>query len=300
MEEEKLKYYKLARYPVYEVLIEGQIASAGAHYSKLIEKFKKNKKYIKHQYLALKFVFGFLFTILPIFPLINFLLAADHINQGTYAINTIFFISSLSLMIFFGMIILYMLMLGMVSTSSFMSGNAFKWLQTLPFSKKNLKKLGLMTIFRNLDIPLIILIVGFPIITLIATQDIFTFLISIPVSIVSVVLSFSILVMVGEKLSYLFSESKTKSKRATLVRTITMLGYFLVMFTTGFVFSLGINATVGLFDLFSTTEPPFVLIMILSLIPFLFAPAFLVSLTTIQFQVHPILILTTLTGFALT
>ncbi len=300
MEEEKLKYYKLARYPVYEVLIEGQIASAGAHYSKLIEKFKKNKKYIKHQYLALKFVFGFLFTILPIFPLINFLLAADHINQGTYAINTIFFISSLSLMIFFGMIILYMLMLGMVSTSSFMSGNAFKWLQTLPFSKKNLKKLGLMTIFRNLDIPLIILIIGFPIITLIATQDIFTFLISIPVSIVSVVLSFSILVMVGEKLSYLFSESKTKSKRATLVRTITMLGYFLVMFTTGFVFSLGINATVGLFDLFSTTEPPFVLIMILSLIPFLFAPAFLVSLTTIQFQVHPILILTTLTGFALT
>jgi len=299
MEEEKLKYYKLARYPVHEVLMEGQIASAGAHQAKLLEKFKKNKKYIKHQYLALKFVFGFLFIVLPIFPLIIFLQSADYINQGTHTISTIFFVSSLSLTIFFGMTILYMLMLGMVSISSFMSGNAFKWLQTLPFSKKSLKKLGLMTIFRTLDIPLIILIVGFPIITFIATQNIITFLISIPASIVSVVFSFSILVIVGEKMSYLFSESKTKSKRATLVRTITMIGYFIMMFTTGLIFSMGINAVEGLFDIFSATEPPFVLILILSLIPFLFAPAFLVSLPTLQFQVHPILILTTITGFAL-
>jgi membrane protease YdiL (CAAX protease family) len=300
MEEEKLKYYKLARYPVYEVLMEGQIASAGAHQAKLLEKFKKNKKYIKHQYLALKFVFGFLFVVLPVFPLFIFLESANYINQGTHTINTVFFVSSLALMIFFGMTILYVLMLGMISTSSFMSGNAFKWLQTLPFSKKNLKKIGLMTLFRNLDIPLIILIAGFPIITLIATQDIFTFWVSIPVSIVSVVFSFSILVMVGEKMSSLFSESKTKSKRATLVRTLTMLGYFIMMFTTGFIFSLGINAVEGLFKIFTGSEPPFVLIVVLSLIPFLFAPAFLVSLTTLQFQVQPILILTTLTGFALT
>jgi membrane protease YdiL (CAAX protease family) len=300
MDEEKLKYYKLARYPVYEVIMEGQIASAGAHQAKLIEKFKKNKKYIKHQYLALKFVFAFLFVFLPLFPLIIFLQSAEIINEGTHSINTVFFISSFSLMIFFGMVLLYVLMLGLITTSSFMSGNAFKWLQTLPFSKNSLKKLGIMTLFRNLDIPLIILIAGFPVITFIATQDIFTFLISIPVSIVSVIFSFSILVIVGEKMSYLFSESKSKSKRATIVRTITMLGYFILMFATGFLFSMGMQAVDTLFDIFSTTEPPFVLIMILSLIPFLFAPAFLVALPTLQFQVHPILILTTITGFALT
>ncbi|MFX1552863.1 MAG: hypothetical protein ACFFBV_02970 [Promethearchaeota archaeon] len=299
MEEEKLNYYKLARYPVYEVLMDGQIASAGAHQAKLLEKYKKNKKYIKHQYLALKFAFAFLFIVLPVFPLVTFFQSANYINQGLNTINTVFFISSLSLMIFFGMTILYMLMLGMISTSSFMSGNAFKWLQTLPFSKTSLKKLGLMTIFRNLDIPLIILISGFPIITLIATQDILTFLISIPVSIVNVIFSFSFLVIIGEKMSYLFSESKTKSKRASLVRTITMVGYFLVMFGTGFIFSMGINAVEGLFDIYVSTEPPFILIMILSLIPFLFAPAFFVSLTTLQFQINPILIFTTLTGFAL-
>ncbi|MFW9819512.1 MAG: CPBP family intramembrane glutamic endopeptidase [Candidatus Thorarchaeota archaeon] len=299
MEEEILKYYKLARYPVYEVIMEGQIASAGAHQAKLLEKFKKNKKYIKHQYLALKFVFAFLFVFLPLFPLIVFLQITDYINQGTYPINTIFFVSSLSLMIFFGMTILYTLMLGMVSTSSFMSGNAFKWLQTLPFSKKSLKKLGLMTIFRNLDIPLIILIAGFPIITLIATHDFITFLISIPVSIVNVILGFSILVIIGEKMSYLFSESKSKSKRATIVRTITMLGYFVLMFTTGFIFSIGMQSIDSLFEIFTSTEPPFILILILSLIPFLFSPAFLVTLTYLQFQLNPILILTTITGFVI-
>ncbi|MFX1379085.1 MAG: CPBP family intramembrane glutamic endopeptidase [Promethearchaeota archaeon] len=299
MEEDKLKYYKLARYPVYEVLMEGQIASAGAHQAKLLEKFKKNSKYIKHQYLSLKFVYAFLFTVLPVFPLVIFLQSAEYINLGTHPINTVFFVSSISLMFYFGMTVLYMLMLGMVSTSSFMSGNSFKWLQTLPFSKKSLKKIGLMTIFRNLDIPLIILIAGFPVITLIATQDIFIFLISIPISIVNVLFSFSILVLVGEKMSYLFSESKTKSKRASLVRTITMLGYFIMMFTTGFIFGIGISAVENLFDIFSTTEPPFVLIMTLSLVPFLLAPAFLVSLVNVQFQVHPILILTTFTGFAL-
>jgi len=299
MEEEKLKYYRLARYPVYEVLMEGQIASAGAHQSKLLEKFKKNNKYIKHQYLALKFVFGFLFIFLPVLPLIIFLQSTDYINAGTYPLNSIFFVSAFSLMIFFGTTLLYTLMFGMVSTSSFMSGNAFKWLQTLPFSKKNLKKLGLMTIFRNLDIPLIILISGFPIITLIATQDIFLFLVSIPVSILNVMFSFSILAIIGEKMSYIFSETKAKSKKANLVRTVTMLGYFVIMFTTSLIFSLGINAVVNLFDVFSVTEPSFILMMILSLIPFLFAPSFLVSLTNIQFQTHPILILTTLIGFTL-
>ncbi|MFX1597337.1 MAG: hypothetical protein ACFFBK_14870, partial [Promethearchaeota archaeon] len=151
MDEEKLKYYKLARYPVYEVLMEGQIASAGAHQAKLLEKFRKNNKYIKHQYLALKFVFAFLFVFLPILPLFVFLESADYINDGIHSINTIFFVSSFALMIFFGMTVLYMLMLGMVSISSFMSGNAFKWLQTLPFSKKSLKKLFLMKIFSSLD-----------------------------------------------------------------------------------------------------------------------------------------------------
>jgi membrane protease YdiL (CAAX protease family) len=190
-------------------------------------------------------------------------------------------------------------MFGMISTGSFMSGNAFKWLQTLPFSKKSLKKIGFITLFRNLDIPLIILIMGFPIIMGFATQDILIFLICLVVSIVNVILSFSILVIVGEKMSILFSESKVKSKHATLIRIIMMIGYIIIMLGTSLIFSWGISFVETLFVIFSANDPSFILMVLLSLIPFFFAPAFLVSLNTLQYQVHPILILTTLTGFAL-
>ncbi len=300
MEEEKTRsFYSLAKYPTHEIILEGQLASAGAHQAKFIEKLKKNKKYIKHQALALKGVFSFLFLFLPLLPLITYFQMQESLSSGSYSIDSIILVSSVVFIIYFGMIFMYMLMFGMITTGSFMSGNAFKWLQTLPFSKKNLKKIGFMTLFRNLDIPIIILTAGFPTIMLIITQNIVIFLISLAVNIVNIILSFSILILIGEKMSFLFSESKVGSKRAGLVRTITMLGYFIVMFGTSFIFSWGINAVDTLFNTFTSTEPSFVLIIFLSLIPFLVAPAFFVSLGSIQFQADPILILTTITGFAL-
>ncbi|MFW9902619.1 MAG: lysostaphin resistance A-like protein [Candidatus Thorarchaeota archaeon] len=300
MDEEKTRsFYSLAKYPTYEIIMESQLASAGAHQAKFIEKLKKNKNYIKHQALALKFVFSFLFLFLPILPLITYFQMQESVRSGIYSINSIILISSVVFIIYFGMILMYMLMFGMISTGSFMSGNAFKWLQTLPFSKTNLKKIGFMTLFRNLDVPVIILVAGFPVIMLIISQNILIFFISLAVNIVNVTFSFSILIFIGEKMSFIFSESKIGSKRAGLIRTFTMLGYFIIMFGTSFVFSWGMNAVDNLFNTFLSNEPSFVMLIILSLIPFIVAPAFFVSLGSIQFQAHPILILTTVTGFIL-
>ncbi|MFW9896186.1 MAG: lysostaphin resistance A-like protein [Candidatus Thorarchaeota archaeon] len=296
-EERRQSFYSLAKFPSYEILMESQMASAGAHQAKFIEKLKKNKNYIKNQSFALKTVFSILFLFLPVLPLFTYIEIAEKI--GTYTVCTMLFVSSFLFIIFLGMELMYLLMFGLISTGSFMSGNAFKWLQTLPFSKRSLKKIGFMTLFRNLDIPLILLILGFPIVMVIVTQNILLFFICLAVSVVNVILSFSFLVMVGEKMSSLFSESKSKSKNANLLRTITMIGYFIIMFGSGFIFSMGINIVETLFNLFMVTEPPFLLLVLLSLIPILCAPAFLVSFTTLQFQVSPILILTTLTGFAL-
>ena len=55
-------FYSIAKYTTYEILMDGQIASAGAHQARLLEKFKKNKNYIKHQFIALKLVFSLMFT----------------------------------------------------------------------------------------------------------------------------------------------------------------------------------------------------------------------------------------------
>ncbi|MFX1478281.1 MAG: hypothetical protein ACFFCI_09120, partial [Promethearchaeota archaeon] len=299
MEKKQKSFYSLAKNVSHEILMEGQIASSGAHQARLIEKFKKNKNYIKHQFLGLKIVFSFLFVVLPILPLMTFFQASSQLESGVYTINAISFISSFIFAIFFAMTFLYLLMFGMITTSSFMSGNSFKWLQTLPFSKKELKKIGFMTIFRNLDIPLIILIAAFPVTMLIGTQNIFIFFASILTSLLNVIFSFSVLVIIGERLSSIFSESKGKSKRVNLVRIIYMLGYVVIMFGSGLILTWGINLVQGLFDLFTTREPNLLVNIILSLIPIAFAPAYFMSLSFIPTQFPLEMIISTLIGLAL-
>ena len=300
MEEEKQKsFYSLAKYPTYEILMEAQIASSGAHQARLLEKFKKNKNSIRNQFFAMKIVFSFLFAVFPILPLISYFETVDYLSQGTFTLNTIIFVSSFLFGIYFGIMLLYMLIFGMVSTSSFMSGNAFKWFQTLPFSKKDLKKIGFMTLFRNLDLPLIILTLAFPLFMLFGTLNVLIFLVSLLVSFVNVVFSFSLLVIVGEKMSFLFSESKGKSKKANMVRMLTMLGYFIISFGTVFVIQWSYRAVDTFFEIFSTSGPSDTLIIFLSLIPFLFAPGYLISLSTVPNQVPLALLFSSLAGFVL-
>ena len=300
MEEKKRKsFYSLAKYPTYEVLMDAQIASAGAHQARFIEKLKKNKNHTKYQFIVLKGVLAFMFVFLPVLPLVTYFEIATHLQNGTHTINAILFVSSFLFGIYFVMTILYMILLGMISTSSFMSGNAFKWLQTLPFSKKDLKKIGFMTLFRNLDIALIILIAAFPIIMLIGTQNVLIFLTSLFSSILNVVFSFSLLVIIGEKISFVFSESKGKSKKANLARIITMLGYFIIAFGTGFVLNWGFSSIDVLLRIFTTKEPSTIVNIIFSLIPYPFAPGFLISWSTTPDQVPLELLLSTLIGFAL-
>jgi len=298
MEEEKLKYYRISKFPCYEILMEGQIASAGAHQAKLIEKFKKNKNYIKHQFLSLKIVFSFLFTFFPLLPLVMYFQVTQNPEQ-TYTPNTIAFVSSFIFGIFFAIVLLYMIMFGLVSTSSFMSGNSFKWLQTLPFSKKDLKKIGFMTMFRNLDIPLIVLIFSSPIIMLIATQNFLIFITMLLVSFLNVVFCFSILVIIGEKMSFIFSESKGKSKKVNIVRMLTMISYFIIAFASGFIVTWGFNSVETLLATFATNEPSDMMNIIFSLIPYPFAPGYLISLSSMPNQVPLGVIGSTIIGFAL-
>ena len=282
-ENNKKSFYSLAKFTTHEILMEGQIASAGAHQARLLEKFKKNKNYIKIQFLALKIVFAIMFVFFPILPLTTYLQIDN--SLVSYTPNSIAFITSFMLGIYFGMTFLYMLMFGMVSTSSFMSGNSFKWLQTLPFSKKEMRKIGFMTLFRNLDLPLIISIFAFPIIMLIGTQNFLIFITSFLVSILNVIFNFSLLVIIGEKLSFLFSESKGQSKKVNTIRLITMFGYFTVAFGSGLIFTLGFNSVDRFLIMFETSEPSPILNLILSLIPFALAPAYLISLSTMPNQV---------------
>ncbi|MEJ2279843.1 MAG: CPBP family glutamic-type intramembrane protease, partial [Candidatus Lokiarchaeota archaeon] len=131
------------------------------------------------------------------------------------------------------------------------------------------------------------------------TRNVFTFLICIGTSIPNAIFGFCILVIIGERLSRLFSKRVINSKKTNIFRIITMLGYVIIAISTGFLLNLTyylidffLNSFVNLQDLTNVN-------LILSLIPFPFAPAYLISIISLQSQVQIELLLTSLIGFSL-
>jgi membrane protease YdiL (CAAX protease family) len=78
-----------------------------------------------------------------------------------------------------------------------------------------------------------------------------------------------------------------------------MLGYFIIIFGTSFVLQWGFSTIDSFFEIFATSEPSDIVNIFLSLIPFLFAPGYLISLSTVPNQVPLTLLFSTLAGFAL-
>ncbi|MCK4238015.1 MAG: hypothetical protein KAX33_02760 [Candidatus Lokiarchaeota archaeon] len=299
MEEQKFKSYSLAKYTNYEIFLESQIQSAGAHQARFLEKLEKNANFIRNMTIMMKVIYSFLFVVLPILPLFTYLQLVGYLYSGTYTIGTILFVSSFLFGIFFAMVIMYLILLGMLPISSLMTGNAFKWLQTLPIPKKNLKKLGFMTIFRSLNIPLIVLGAAFPIIMLIGTQNIFFFFVCIVTSILNLIFSFSLLIIVSERLSRILHNPNRQSKKASLAKILSMAGYFIIAMGSGFILSWGISAIDDLLIIFATFEHSDILNFILSLIPYPFAPGYLMSLIIAPDQIPIGLFFTTIIGFAI-
>ncbi|GAF78662.1 unnamed protein product, partial [marine sediment metagenome] len=160
-----------------------------------------------------------------------------------------------------------------------MSGSAFKWLHTLPLSRKDLKKLGFMTLFRNLNVQMIVMTFAFPIILLILTQNIFAFFMCLISSFLITIFGGSILIIVAEKFSRVFSESNRQSSKANLLRMVSLMGFFIIAFGSSFIMQFGLNAINDLIADFSLNPPTQSLNMILSMIPLPFAPGYLVSLS---------------------
>ncbi|TFF87389.1 MAG: hypothetical protein EU548_10370, partial [Promethearchaeota archaeon] len=267
----KLKLYKLAKYTNLEIVMEAQIQSTGANQAKLMERFKKNKKSVRHQVLALKVVYAIMLFFTAVVPLVGYFQIIDGLNFGIYSIETIIFGGTFIFGIFFTIQLLYLLLLGMLNISAMMTGEAFKWYETLPLSKKRLQKLGLVTVIRNLDAAIITVIVSFPILTAIFTQNILLVIISCVVSVINVIFGISVLVLVAERISRIFRVEQVSSKKATIIRIFTTLSYFIVAFSGSLLVQWAINAIQDIFIAFEASSIPEIINLILGFIPFPFA-----------------------------
>ncbi|MFX1499275.1 MAG: hypothetical protein ACFFBH_17295, partial [Promethearchaeota archaeon] len=274
-QETKRKFYSLAKYPNLEILMESQLNSAGANQAKLLERYKKNRKAVKHQLFALKIVYGFIFVFLPAITIFAYLNISE--EHPSAPMETILFIYAFMFGFFFIISILYVLLMGLFSTSAFMSGNAFKWLQTLPFSKKELRKLGYVTVFRNMDVAIIAMILGFPIILFIMFRNIILFFVCVFTSAINAIIAFSILIIVSQKMANVFSESKVNSKKSYLLRIVSMGGIFILAFGTSLIIMLLFSSIDTFFSIFPSNESAILINRILSLIPFPFGISYIIA-----------------------
>jgi len=276
MSKKKLSLYKLAKYTNLEIVMEAQIQSTGANQAKLMEKYKKNKKSVQHQVFALKIVYAILILFVIVVPIFTILQVLE--SFGTLPEKTIFFGGSLFFGVFFLTQFIYLLLLGMFNISAMMTGEAFKWYETLPIAKRRLQKLGLITVIRNLDAAIVIIIVSFPIIMAIITQNLLLVIISVLISVLNVIFVVSLLVLIAEKMSRIFMGDQVSSKKATIVRIITMLSYFIAAMSASIIFQWAINAINDIFISLAAMNIPDIINFILTLIPFPFAPASLLTL----------------------
>ena len=276
MARNKLSLYKLAKYTNLEIVMEAQIQSTGANQAKLMEKYKKNKKSVQHQVFALKIVYAILILFVITVPIFAIFQVLE--SFGTLPVNTIFFGGSLFFGVFFLMQFIYLLLLGMFNISAMMTGEVFKWYETLPISKRRLQKLGLVTVIRNLDAALIIIILSFPVILAIITQNILLVIISVFLSILNVIFVVSLLVLIAERMSRIFMGDQVSSKKATVIRIITMLSYFIAAMSASLIFQWAINAMRDIFISLAAMSIPDIVNFIITLIPFPFAPASLITL----------------------
>lgn len=277
--------FSLAKYANLEIMMESQYMSAGAHQAKLLEKFEKNKNYIRNQAIAMKLISAFLMLFMPLLSFIFYFDIRQSLSEHAVSIEGEMIIYSMFITIFYIVLVLYMILFGLFTISSLMTGNAFKWLQTLPLSEEKVRKLGFITLFRSQGIMIILMIISFPIALLIMTHSFFTFFMSLISSFLITIFSVSILIVVGEKYSHLFSEEGTRSKKKNLFRIISLLSYFIIAFGTGLVLNVLYGVTDNLIQTFSVSPPQEFFVIVLSLIPFPFSPGFLVALSLIHGEI---------------
>ena len=278
MVEKELGLYKLAKYTNLEIVMESQVLSSGANQAKLLEKYKKNKKYIKNQALSMKIAFGVMLFFVILLPISAYSQVKESFNTTEISPESVLIPGSIIFGAYFIMQTVYLTMLGMFAIGAMMSGDAFRWYETLPISRKKLRKLGFMTVVHNMDVGLIIMILAFPVTMFVLSFNIILTLVSALISIISVIFSFSILVLIAERISRVLKVSEAASRKATLIRVFTMLSYVVVIFSASFLIQWVTMSAGDFFPSFTSLEIPYIVNLVLSLIPFPFAPGYLLTM----------------------
>jgi hypothetical protein len=297
MVKKRLGLYWLADKVRDEAFIESQLQIAGGNQARILERLEKSKNETKRQALVLKIVYATLLGVVPILPLFMYFQVTGLLAGSMVPVEVLTFISVLLLVIYFGMVSMYLLILGVQSVSGFMSGDAFQWIEVLPVPRQDLQKVGFIVLWRTFDIPMIVVVAVFPTLMAVATGSVIVFFACLGASILNGFFLFCVIILIAEKFNRILKGGETNSRKASIVRVVAMLGAVIAMSSTGLVINVTIQSIGPIFASFASLENAGVVNLLFSLIPFPFATSFLVSFAILPPGTIPApLILSTLVG----
>ncbi|MFX0063387.1 MAG: hypothetical protein ACFFC7_14520 [Candidatus Hermodarchaeota archaeon] len=272
--------YKISKYAYQEAFFDGQMQSMGSNQARFMERLNKDNNYMRNVSRMMKIFTSIYCAVLGFFPVIGFIETKMALQNGvdpTWAV----FSGSLVFSMFFAVQLAILLLFGVLFASGLMSGGSFRWLATLPLSKRDMEKVSLFTLFRGVDLQLIILTLVFPVVTAIFTQNLLLVGISIVIAVSNAIFTLSMLVILGRKMFIIMEKNDENSPKTSLIRIITMLTYvigsilFFVLIQS--VWRVLVNfIRVPLLS----TQIAEIFSLALSFIPFPFAGGFLVTLLT--------------------
>ncbi len=280
-----MRTYKIAKYTTQEIVLDAQLMSAGSNQSRILERFDEHKKSLRYQLIVMKVVYTFVFGMVSLLPFFSYQDVFNLLMNGNTSHISILFAGSIVFTITFGIQFLYLFLLGLFNVSSMMSGDVFRWLETLPFSKETLRKIGFMTLFRSFDLPIIATITIFPIMMLIRTLNLVVFCVCLIISILNILFSFSLLILIGERLNRIMNLGDLSSKKATFIRIFSMLSYVAVSFGTAFILQWAFSSVNLILQSDLSLQSSVLFNVLLSIIPFPFASGYLVALVTYTLEV---------------
>jgi len=288
--------YTIAKFTNRELLLESLLQSKGTFQSSFLEKYKKTQRNFRLKVVVTKLLYSIIFGILPIILVFTYLEIIESLNRNPNLRENIV----LSGIIFFGLYFILQFfnffLMGLLESSKVMSGLIFSWIETLPISRKKLKRLAYLTIFRTFDIPIILIILGFPITILIQTQNILFFFITLGISIINMIFSFDLLIILGERLNRVLYASP---KKALQIRLFNMLSYIAVILGSIYLIQWVMGSLEVIFETILFYDQAMITNIILSTIPYPFNPSYLISLIITPSQISPNLWISTFVGFGL-
>ncbi len=274
---ENSQLFKISKYVFQETFAQSQMDMAGSSQEKILEKMKKNRRYMKIQNIVMKVAMAFISVMLLLFPIIGLNSIDKALKIGNLSQSYLLFTGSLILASFFLMQFIFIVVYGLFFSSSLLSGEQMKWLITLPLTRREIEKINIFTFIRGYDLQILINSLIFPIYMIFReNSSLIIVALSALISILSVIFSLCILIILGKKMHKIMDLNDPNSTKNNRIRMLVMGLWVVILLGISLFMQLGFRYVDGLFEFEKISADTITnLNYIFPIIPFPFAPLYL-------------------------